>query len=136
MRHVFCGHIFAKIMIVVQIFGFLVCYSPQARAGNEMKEFIMACTYGVLAGTLVGASTLAFESRPGENLSAVARGASLGLYAGIALGVYVVYYVPNLAPPEETGVALRSQIPPLTIYPVFNSNGIDGFAAHWRLAEF
>ncbi|MEO0337029.1 MAG: hypothetical protein AAF202_11570 [Pseudomonadota bacterium] len=53
----------------------------------------MSCTYGVLAGTLVGAATLAFEDQPGDNLNKVARGASIGLYTGILLGLYVVYGV-------------------------------------------
>ena len=68
--------------------------SSFAKAGSE-REFIMSCTYGVLAGTLVGAASLAFEDNPGDNLQRVARGASLGLYAGITLGVYTVYYLPK-----------------------------------------
>jgi len=66
---------------------------PKAQCSPE-REFIMSCTYGVLAGTLVGAATLAFVDNPGDNLQRVARGASLGLYAGIALGLYTVYYLP------------------------------------------
>ena len=68
--------------------------SLPAQANSE-REFIMSCTYGVLAGTLVGAASLAFVDKPGDNLQRVARGASLGLYAGIALGVYTVYYLPG-----------------------------------------
>ncbi len=64
----------------------------------------MSATYGVLAGTLVGAASLAFTDRPGDNLNRVARGASFGLYAGILLGVYIVYVVPSA---EEQ--ALESQ---------------------------
>ena len=62
----------------------------------------MSCTYGVLAGTLVGAASLAFVDRPGDNLQRVARGASLGLYAGIALGVYTVYYLPGKLEKDES----------------------------------
>lgn len=58
-----------------------------------MREFVMSCSYGVLAGTLVGAASLAFSDRPGDNLNKIARGASIGLYAGILLGLYVVYGV-------------------------------------------
>ncbi len=68
---------------------------PRAQSGNSGREFIMSCTYGVLAGTIVGAAMLAFTDKPGDNLNRVARGASLGLYAGIALGLYVVYGVPD-----------------------------------------
>src|SRR3569623_2971746 len=60
---------------------------------NTGREFIMSCTYGVMAGTLVGGASLAFTTQPSENLNRVARGASIGLYAGILLGLYVVYIV-------------------------------------------
>lgn len=68
---------------------------------NQAREFIMSCTYGVMAGTLVGAASLAFVDRPGENLQRVARGASLGLYTGIFLGWYTVYYLPKQLQREE-----------------------------------
>ena len=55
------------------------------------REFILSCVYGSVAGTLVGLASLAFTDKPNQNLNKVARGASLGLYAGIALGLYVVY---------------------------------------------
>jgi len=76
---------------------------------EETREFIMSATYGVLAGTLVGAATLAFTDKPGDNLKNIARGASYGLYAGILLGLYVVYGVPGegeSAPPayEQPGI--------------------------------
>ena len=68
---------------------------PRSKQGSEMRAFVMSCTYGVLAGTLVGAATLAFTENPGDHLRNVAKGASLGLYAGILLGAYVVYVVPG-----------------------------------------
>lgn len=77
-----------------RLFPFLLVgslMSSGAHAETDMREFVMSCTYGVLAGTLVGAAMLAFTDQPGENLSKVARGASIGLYAGILLGLYVVY---------------------------------------------
>ena len=77
---------------------------PQTLRAEATREFIMSCTYGVLAGTLVGAASLAFTEKPGENLNRIARGASLGLYAGIALGVYIVYAVPS-----EEEQAIESQ---------------------------
>jgi hypothetical protein len=73
--------------------GLLIPYSRVE--ADPSKEFLMSCTYGVLAGTLVGAASLAFTSQPGDNLRNIARGASLGLYTGILLGAYVVYLVPG-----------------------------------------
>jgi hypothetical protein len=93
------------------VIGFAVVSlaSRPARA-EPVREFIMSCTYGVLAGTLVGAATLAFTDQPGENLNNIARGASIGLYAGMLLGFYVVYGVSDdsaadpASPPSDVGV--------------------------------
>lgn len=74
----------------------------QARA-EPTRELFMSAAYGVLAGTLVGAATLAFTDHPGDNLKNIARGASLGLYAGILLGLYVVYVVPGEGDEDSDG---------------------------------
>lgn len=117
---------------------------------NPMREFTMSCTYGVLAGTLVGAATLAFTDQPGDNLNKVARGASLGLYAGILLGLYVVYMVPsNQETPEmyqQPGdedlfpYDVRNQpvrFPKISLYPTFNDLAqIDGAGASWQVLDF
>ena len=50
------------------------------------KAFMIICTYGTVGGALLGFATMAF----GTNSRAIAQGASLGLYAGIAFGSYVV----------------------------------------------
>lgn len=126
----------------------LLSFSLKSQAASESKEFVMSCTYGVLAGTLVGAATLAFESQPGDKLYKVARGASLGLYAGIALGLYVVYGVPDPSevdyydvpglPPE--GRRIQRKKPPLpmvSVYPLMNERfGVDGAAAQLQLLKF
>lgn len=90
-----------KILVSIAIVVSQLLISPSAKA-SAGKEFIMACTYGVMAGTLVGAATLAFTKNPGDNLNKVARGASLGLYGGILLGIYVVYIVPNQIEEENS----------------------------------
>jgi hypothetical protein len=82
----------------------LTLVAPQRAKADPMREFIMSCSYGVLAGTLVGAATLAFSDKPGDNLNKVARGASIGLYAGILLGLYVVYGVPG----EDEDVVMQN----------------------------
>lgn len=96
------------------------------------REFLMSAGYGVLAGTMVGAASLAFSDRPGDNLNRVARGASFGLYAGILLGLYVVYGVPNA---EEQ--AIRDQLGAAHITPTFGPTGrIDGAEIKVSLVEF
>lgn len=118
------------------ILGFHV---PVARAAQDTsgREFLMSCTYGVLAGTLVGAASLAFTQKPSDNLNIVARGASLGLYAGILLGFYVVYIVPGLeAGADEEPVARLNRIP-FTISPTFLANNkLDGVHADWTVLHF
>src|SRR5262245_13302438 len=89
-----CMQISRLVLIVTVVLSMGVAPSAHALSGNPERDFIMSCTYGVLAGTLVGAASLAFVDKPGDNLQRVARGASLGLYAGIALGYYTVYYLP------------------------------------------
>ncbi|MBC86921.1 MAG: hypothetical protein CL677_07050 [Bdellovibrionaceae bacterium] len=112
--------------------------APQAFA-NPTKDFIRACTYGVLTGTLVGAASLAFEDQPGENLQQVARGASLGLYLGIGLGLYILYGVSDETPEEELLNEIEGDIgyrSPLYIYPIISNNKVDGFAAQVNIATF
>ncbi|MCC6278611.1 MAG: hypothetical protein IT289_11915 [Oligoflexia bacterium] len=77
-----------KRYLIILILFVLIPWNAQAASG---KEFTTSVIYGALAGTLVGAATLAFTTNPGDNLNNVARGASYGLYAGILLGVYVSY---------------------------------------------
>jgi hypothetical protein len=115
----------------------------QQGGDNPTREFVMSCTYGVMAGTLVGAASLAFTSKPSDNLNRVARGASIGLYAGILLGLYVIYIVPGLeegAAEEEINVRLDRV--PFMISPLFASASrgghekLDGAKADWTVLRF
>lgn len=130
------GH-FVLMLVVVSVVS--LGFSREAKA-EPMREFIMSCSYGVLAGTLVGAATLAFSDRPGDNLNKVARGASFGLYAGILLGLYVVYGVPNQ---EEESI--RDQLghrelispPRLMVAPVVSDRGeIQGGQFRYDVVRF
>ncbi len=131
-----------KRFLVIALVTFSVItfsHSPRVQA-EPMREFIMSCSYGVLAGTLVGAATLAFSDRPGDNLNKVARGASFGLYAGILLGLYVVYGVPNQ---EEESIrdqlgSLRPIAPPrLMIAPVVSDRGaVEGGEFRYDVLRF
>lgn len=114
---------------------------PQNRGSGPMKEFVTACTYGVLAGTLVGTATLAFEDKPGDNLQNVARGASIGLYSGILLGLYVVYIVPDQMEKEKMRMYEDQGLPPpessrLQVLPLISERGIEGVFAQYRGFSF
>lgn len=104
---------------------------------QPMREFITATTYGVLAGTLVGAASLAFTEQPGENLQRVARGASLGLYAGILLGLYIVYVVPTAYEREleYNQIPIDANALP-KVFPLYKDNKIDGVAASFPVYHF
>ena len=52
----------------------------------KAKAFLTIVGYGTAGGALLGASSMAF----GNSTRAVAQGASLGLYAGILFGAYVL----------------------------------------------
>ncbi len=95
----------------------LLSSSAHAQVGPS-REFITSVTYGVLAGTLVGVASLAFTTNPGENLNKIARGASLGLYLGIGLGLYVAYGVPDNGENQDV----------VGLYPLLSDDGIAGAA--------
>ena len=126
---------------------FSLLFSQSATA-DESREFLLSCTYGVLAGALVGAATLATEDQPDEHLDRIAKGASLGLYTGILLGLYVVYVVPAQLESEEQeeleqldeealeDVGLRFEPPRFTIYPVIEQNKVTGAAMNYSVLRF
>ncbi len=58
---------------------------------DELKNFLLTCAYGTAAGAGLGMATVAFAEDPSSKTSNIAKGASLGLYAGIAVGWYVNY---------------------------------------------
>lgn len=108
-------------------------YNPESSGGSQ-KEFIMSCTYGVLAGTLIGAATLAFVDKPSDNLNKVARGASIGLYAGILLGAYVTYIVPSMEEDPYEHPYISSS---LLVNPLFNEEGqMDGAELGFQFLSF
>ncbi|MES2769336.1 MAG: hypothetical protein V4596_09330 [Bdellovibrionota bacterium] len=129
-----------SLVTVVFISGVTVFPVQEAKA-DPGREFLMSITYGTLAGTLLGTASLAFTDKPGDKLQRIARGASLGLYFGILLGLYVVYGVSdesdelnNILPPEDDyGFKLRNPI----VYPTLSENGrMDGAAFNVTIFKF
>lgn len=64
----------------------LVSFSNPAH-GKDLRGFLTNCAWGTLGGAAVGVVSLAFTDKPSESWGNVAKGASLGLYAGIAYGI-------------------------------------------------
>ncbi len=75
-------------MLVVLISSGL--FAPASARAEEIppkaKAFLTIVGYGTASGALLGAATMAF----GTSSRAISQGASLGLYAGIIFGSYVL----------------------------------------------
>lgn len=73
-------------LVALVIISF-VSLSPKAYAiPPKAKAFMVVTAYGTVGGALLGFATLAY----GASSRAIAQGASLGLYAGIIFGSYVL----------------------------------------------
>jgi hypothetical protein len=70
---------------------FLICTVLVNHPANAMDSKLAVIStmagYGVVGGALLGTATLAF----GGNGRSIAKGASLGLYAGLLFGGYVIF---------------------------------------------
>lgn len=127
--------------LVTVVFASSIVLPAQEAKADPGREILMSVTYGTLAGALLGTASLAFTDKPGEKLQRIARGASLGLYFGILLGLYVVYGVPNesdelnrvLQPEGDYGFKMRTPL----LYPTLSDAGrIDGAAIDMTIYKF
>lgn len=77
---------FKSCFIALVVLSF-VSFTPKAHAiPPKVKAFLVVSAYGTVGGALLGFATLAY----GANSRAIAQGASLGLYAGIIFGSFVL----------------------------------------------
>ena len=79
-----------KAILIVILVGFLSgIQSATAIAQDDgFKIVLRDGIYGGLVGALVGGALLAFREDPGDDLALIARGAAVGVFAGVAFGVY------------------------------------------------
>jgi hypothetical protein len=128
-------------LIIVAVLA--TSFSKQNAYADPGREFLMSVTYGTLAGTLLGTASLAFTDQPSEKLQRIARGASLGLYFGILLGLYVVYGVSDerdeldrILPADgydDYGFKLRTPL----VYPTLSDLGkFDGAFVEMTIYKF
>ena len=107
----------ATLVLILQI------YSVSVQAA-DLRGFLKNCAYGTLIGSGVGVATLAFSDKPSDDMNNIARGASLGLYAGIAYGLVKM---------NQSEVTTYEE-PSFAISPILNSNGVDGLQlSTWAL---
>ena len=70
------------------ILCFFIIFHSHFAMAQELRSFLKNCAGGTAAGATAGLVSLAFTNKPSESWSNVAKGASLGLYAGIGYGTY------------------------------------------------
>jgi hypothetical protein len=117
----------------VRIFCFLVIplILGSPLKAEPLREFLVSCAYGTVAGALVGVASLAFTDDPSSKMNNIARGASLGLYAGIGLGLYKAYGNPNVTSSTQAATPSR-----LWLALQWHQAQIDGVGMHGTLVSF
>jgi hypothetical protein len=76
-------------MMKLMILLFFLVFSQVSLAQDmAMKRFLVYSAYGSMIGAGVGLASLAFTESPDKKLNSIARGASLGLYVGMAWGAF------------------------------------------------
>ncbi|MBH49065.1 MAG: hypothetical protein CME71_12930 [Halobacteriovorax sp.] len=94
-------HSFICLLAIFALTSVIFSGQAQAQVDTRVKALGTMAMYGTVGGALLGTASLAF----GTSGRAPAVGASLGLYAGILFGTYVVashYYKRNYRPsPQE-----------------------------------
>ncbi len=73
-------------LVTTVLLSFIRPQEARAEVPAKAKAFLTICGYGAAGGALLGLATMAF----GNSTRAVTQGASLGLYAGIIFGTYVL----------------------------------------------
>lgn len=74
------------ILLALVVSVFVLPLNKAQALEPKAKAFAIICTYGTVGGALLGFASMAF----GSSSRVIAQGASLGLYAGIAFGAYVI----------------------------------------------
>lgn len=106
------------------IIAHLLVIQASVCSAADLRSFLKTCAWGTLGGAAVGMVSMAFSNKPGDSWNNVAKGASLGLYAGIGYGVYQIN-----KNPEPT--------PAYSVTPQFSKKGqLDGLQMSSTIFEF
>jgi len=93
---------------------------------NDLRTFLKNCAWGTIGGAAVGVASLAFTDKPSESWSNVAKGASLGLYAGIAYGLYQINKEPTT----------QYQQPDFALFPTLKEGKVESIHVTSTIYEF
>jgi hypothetical protein len=104
-------------------------FSVSSLAIDNMTIFLKSCAYGTAAGAMLGLATLATSENPSGKMSNVARGASLGLYAGIGFGLYTINGKKN----SESDQLTQN---PVWLSPIAKDRKIEGLQLNWAAISF
>ena len=112
------------ILLTLLISAFIIPSHNAHALKPKAKAFAIICAYGTVGGALLGFASMAF----GTDSRIIAQGASLGLYAGIAFGTYVITSHRN---PNEPQVPEYQdpQLPPPGYDPGYGAPDSGGFGA-------
>lgn len=91
---------------------------------SKMRTFLLSSGYGALIGAGVGVVSLLANENPDKHMINIARGASLGLYAGMAYGLYINY------------AGTSPQNSDYTLIPRYEKSKLSGADFYWVAARF
>ncbi|WP_415063722.1 hypothetical protein [Bdellovibrio sp.] len=103
----------------------LILFQAHLASAQDLKAFLKSCAWGTLGGAAAGVVSLAFTDKPSESWSNVAKGASLGLYAGIGYGIYQINKVPA-----------TYQQPDFALFPQFEEGKVSGLQITGTILNF
>jgi hypothetical protein len=118
-----------------RITGLIVVTLLSVSARADMTTFLKSCGYGTLAGAALGLASLAVSENPSGKINNVARGASLGLYAGIGYGAYLHYKQQTTPGSIDISQTQQSQHV-VYLSPVFKNQRIGGMQANLLMQTF
>jgi hypothetical protein len=117
-------------IILISLMGIFAMNTAAHAASNNMTTFLKSCAYGTLGGAAIGLGSLAVSENPSGKMSNVARGASLGLYAGIAYGLYTI----NQKKDAKTDVEIGDNF--IYLQPMAKNHKIEGAQVNWVPTSF
>ena len=77
-------------ILMILLIAFINGIFPEEAAARDdgFKIVLRDVIYGALVGALVGGALLAFRENPEDDLDLIVKGAAVGVFAGVAFGIY------------------------------------------------